>query len=292
MPEVEILRVFHWPGDPATYTADNAAGDEIMSETEESDFGLAELDEIGREFGVTRWSEATDDERAEHEKSSYVADRLLLIGWAEAPITRDDVERSYHQGHNGEPMVNVKVQNFDLPKGDAFAELLAEFEGEMDPRLMALPHDELRELIEGFIEKDWSTFFGMACERGYEEAEEDAKYNCFPDRKVKVWSAGRSGGWLVVEGLPDVDSWDVKLLTAWSQFSAFCKDAVADVPRAMAWHVLANCQDDLAGRVVRVELTLTLSDDDLDKAGNDPTEWDWQDMLDLNDDSTINVRKI
>lgn len=36
---------------------------------------------------------------------------------------------------------------------------------------------------------------------------------------VNVFSAGRSGGWLIVEGLPDVESWDAIALGKWSKFA-------------------------------------------------------------------------
>ena len=35
---------------------------------------------------------------------------------------------------------------------------------------------------------------------------------------VKSWSEGRSGGWLVVEGLPPVDEWDAIMLGKWRSF--------------------------------------------------------------------------
>ena len=93
-------------------------------------------------------------------------------------------------------------------------------------------------------------------------------------------------------GLPDVNEWGPDLLKAWKEFTEFCGEQVADIPRAMAWHVLANCEGDLAGRVMRVELAFTLSDADLDSAGNDPDEWDWRGMLDLDEDTELNVRRL
>lgn len=36
---------------------------------------------------------------------------------------------------------------------------------------------------------------------------------------LKVWSEGRQGGWLVVDGLPEVDSWDAPRVTAWGNFA-------------------------------------------------------------------------
>jgi hypothetical protein len=282
MPEIDVIHVWRVRNDPPAYEA--TTPDTSLIHTPDEHFGVQDLVEIGAEYGVDRWAERTDDDE--------FGEDVVLVGWAEAPIGRDDVERSYHQGHHrGEPMVDIKVHDTDLPTGAAFADLLSEFE--LDPLLAALPQGELRDLIQQFIAKDDdNAIFNMACESNFEVAENDAKWNFFPEYSVKIWTAGRQGGWLVVEGLPDVDSWDAKLLTAWSQFETSCQGLVADVPRAMAWHVLANRQAELAGRVVRVELTMVLSDADLDGVGNDPDQWDWRGMLDLGPDSSLRVKTL
>lgn len=44
--------------------------------------------------------------------------------------------------------------------------------------------------------------------------------------KAKVYSAGRSGGWLVVEGLPDLEKWDAVMLGKWSMFTKNCRRAM------------------------------------------------------------------
>jgi hypothetical protein len=281
MPEIDIVHVERYSSDPLAYAASTPDGSEVWSEDE--NFNVDSLVELAAEHGVTRWSEHTPDDGTD------LSDYVVLIGWAEAPITRDDVQRSYHRGQRGEPMLNVKVYSFDLPKGGAFAELVAEHE--LDSKLARLELSELRTLIEQYLEKhDWP--FGAACESNFEYASDRAKEDFFPSHNVKVWSAGRSGGWLLVDGLPDVDHWGPDLLTKWHEFAEFCKPLVADIPRASAWLVLANCQDELAERVVRVELTVTLSDDDLEEMGDDPTEWDWDGMLNLGMDSTVEVRKL
>jgi hypothetical protein len=209
----------------------------------------------------------------------------------DAPITRDAVRRSYHQDYEGKPMVNVKVQSFDLPDGDAFDDLVDGEFADLDPKLARLDRAELRAQVDRFLQQDGS-IFDVVCEGSYEYAEHHAQTTYFPDYSVRVWSAGRSGGWAVVEGLPDVDTWGPDLLTKWSEFETFCHELVADVPRGMAWHVLANCQDELAGRIMRFEVTLTLSDADLDKADEDPSEWEWRDMLGLDDTSKVYVRRL
>lgn len=51
----------------------------------------------------------------------------------------------------------------------------------------------------------YETWYSEACTAGFEEAEEDAKALFGSD--VKCYSAGRMGGWLVVQGLPEVEDW-------------------------------------------------------------------------------------
>jgi hypothetical protein len=281
MPEIDIIHVERYSSDPLAYSACTPDGSEVWSGDE--NFNVESLVELATEYGITRWSEHTPDD------GLGLSEYVVLVGWGEAPISRNDVQRSYHQGQNLEPMVNVKVHSFEIPKGEAFAELVSEHD--LDPKLARLDLTDLRTLVEQYLEKhEWP--FEAACESNFEYASDRAKEDFFPDHNVKVWSAGRSGGWLLVDGLPDVDSWGVGLLTKWNEFAKFCEPLVEDIPRSMAWNVLANAQDQLAGRIVRVELTLTLSDDDLDEMGNDPTEWHWDEMLNLSVDSEVEARKL
>jgi len=45
-------------------------------------------------------------------------------------------------------------------------------------------------------------------------------------RGLKVYQEGRSGGWLVVHGLPDVDEWDGKMLMKWRSLEVWAKAEV------------------------------------------------------------------
>jgi len=42
----------------------------------------------------------------------------------------------------------------------------------------------------------------------------------FPDFAVGVWQDGRSGGWLVVGGLPYAEDWDADMQEKWDRFAA------------------------------------------------------------------------
>jgi len=52
---------------------------------------------------------------------------------------------------------------------------------------------------------------------------------------VEVYSAGRSGGWLVVEGLADLESWDAVMVAKWGRFERAIK---AEVKYRMSWDVI------------------------------------------------------
>ena len=63
-----------------------------------------------------------------------------------------------------------------------------------------------------------------ARERFWEDVQEWAE-KCFGEG-VKVYCAGRSGGWAVVEGLPPLDGWDAIQLSKWAKFAKMCSREV------------------------------------------------------------------
>lgn len=53
------------------------------------------------------------------------------------------------------------------------------------------------------------------------------EYDYFPGYKVRVDCQGRSGGWLVVQGLPPVEDWDAVMVARWNKFQKAVKEDVA-----------------------------------------------------------------
>ena len=53
-------------------------------------------------------------------------------------------------------------------------------------------------------------------EQFWQDAQNDAEF--LFGKGVKVYAAGRSGGWLVVEGLPEVEGWNAIMLGKWALF--------------------------------------------------------------------------
>ncbi len=66
--------------------------------------------------------------------------------------------------------------------------------------------------------------FQFAQERFWEDTQEWAK-ECFGPG-VEVWSAGRSGGWAVVEGLLDLDGWNAIQVGKWAKFAKICRQEI------------------------------------------------------------------
>jgi hypothetical protein len=81
-------------------------------------------------------------------------------------------------------------------------------------------------------DEDLYWLFDAACQSGWENAQCDAD-NVF-DTAVTVRACGRSGGHLVVDGLPDIDSWDAVAVAKWGRFVRYCEAGVKNVPYEMA----------------------------------------------------------
>jgi hypothetical protein len=127
--------------------------------------------------------------------------------------SRDDVE-THTTGYYGPslPAVNVKV----YARTPAFPVVDA-------PGVSEEWYDAYAE------QNEW--LFDAACEGGRESIEMNAE-EIF-GAHVKVWFEGRSGGWAVVDGLPDLDEWDAVQLGKWRRFEKWAKQEAASVPEQM-----------------------------------------------------------
>lgn len=126
--------------------------------------------------------------------------------------TKDSVE--FHSEHYrpARPAVNVKVHNFVSPYKIA----------------------EHFKCSEKQAEKAIEFAFESACQQFWEDSTEHAQ-SIFGNN-VRVYSEGRSGGWLVVEGLKSFDEWDAIDLAKWRKFENECKSAV-EYLTSFAWCV-------------------------------------------------------
>ena len=129
----------------------------------------------------------------------------------------------YHDMGDGHPAVNIKIRSIrrDMER------LLPLSEGGDDHTTP--PEFTLKWIDQNMEEGHQSESWTIACEQGFEHAEEIAK-ELF-GANVKVYQEGRSGGWLVVHGLGDVESWGPEDLEAWNTFGIRVQAIAQDTPR-------------------------------------------------------------
>ena len=132
--------------------------------------------------------------------------------------SRDDVEtHSDGFGRYANPAVNVKIYG-DIR--DAYAEFVAE--ESPDPRFTL-------DWIEEHVSDDVldSTFWHV-CEFEFEYLADYAPE--ILGEGITVSREGRSGGWAVVEGLPEIEEWDAVRVAKWRKFERIAKEIAAGVP--------------------------------------------------------------
>lgn len=125
----------------------------------------------------------------------------------------------------GCPAVNVKCYEF-WPKNS-----------ERNPEW---PEDFTEEWARERLSEDTlSEWWWDACAFGFERLQTDAE-ECFPGWSVQVYSAGRSGGWAIVEGLPPVADWDAIMLSRWARYARWARQQADDVPYLTADMIYHN----------------------------------------------------
>lgn len=145
----------------------------------------------------------------------------------------------YRDGGTEYPSVNVKVYgNIDRVPLPLELGMVSSDGGQTFETITTEPgftHDWIDANVS---ERDMNIWWKMACQDGWEQAQAEAD-RLFPG-KVTVYSAGRSGGHLIVDGLPPVDEWDAIAVTRWHRFADHVRLIVSDIPRAMVWLINAN----------------------------------------------------
>jgi hypothetical protein len=158
-----------------------------------------------------------------------------------AHYTKSDVE--FHTdgyGDKSKPAVNVKVYGstwtIPLPYclgGVSHVEAPDVITYQYsDP---GFTHDWIEENIQDHVS---SEYFELACRDGVEMIESEAQ-TIFGNH-VKVYQEGRSGGWVIVDGIDDFESWDAVMLAKWHKFEAYAKNISRDVPYQMVSMIYMN----------------------------------------------------
>lgn len=190
-----------------------------------------------------------------------------------ANMKRDDIERRHHYGRAAVPAINVKHhfvlgaidKKFRGTRGPS-PFLCAECgtakhaHAAVRPRHRFVPGGEYTihefgddatfwewvDYVEEHVDDAWDWPRGLfaraediAREDGWERAKELA-YDVWGSGQVQVYQEGRSGGWLVVHGLGDIDEWDAIEVSRWARFQRGVKETVADLDYQFVWHLYEN----------------------------------------------------
>lgn len=142
--------------------------------------------------------------------------------------TRDDVS-THATGYHGSqlPAVNVKV--YTQIEG-AFADFAKN--ERPDARLTL-------DWIEEHVGDDGlDSIFWHACESEFEYLADYAP-EILGDG-VSVSQEGRSGGWAVVDGLPEIEDWDAVRLAKWRKFERIAREIADGVPYQMLGMIELN----------------------------------------------------
>lgn len=138
----------------------------------------------------------------------------------------------YRDVGDGHPAVNVKIRSI---RRDTERLLPLSLGGDDHT---TPPEFTLEWIDQNMKEGPQNEWWMIACEQGFELAEEVAK-ELF-GANVEVYQEGRSGGWLVVHGLGDVESWGTENLEAWNTFETRVQVIAEDTPRRWLEMVYLN----------------------------------------------------
>ena len=117
-------------------------------------------------------------------------------------FSKDDIEvHSEGYGRAGHPAVNVKVRTFSSRMAQRLAD---HYNIDDDARIETALEWAFESLQQGFWE-DAPTFAERYLSSAF-------------GGNLKVYSEGRSGGWLVVYGVGDIADWDAIRVSAWGRF--------------------------------------------------------------------------
>lgn len=151
--------------------------------------------------------------------------------------TKDDIEF-----HGGKPAVNVKVDTYlrhvKLPicLGGVSTRIGSQITWQYtEPEFTA-------EWVEENLDYEAIQFyFDNACEEGWQQLQDLADAIWLETWYApKVWSEGRSGGWAVVDGLPDVEDWNAVMLSKWRRFAKYAREVADDVPTQVMTTIYLN----------------------------------------------------
>jgi hypothetical protein len=156
------------------------------------------------------------------------------------PYTKEDVRTHYGSER---PAVNVKV--YDTLEDVSLPLCLGGVADLVDGRSEnfrwtytdeGFTHEWIREHVSDELA---DAIFWQACADAVEMIGEDAR-DIFDRWRVEIEQDGRSGGWIVVTGLPEIEEWDAVLLSKWRKFEKQCHAYRDDLMRSVVDSIYAN----------------------------------------------------
>lgn len=95
------------------------------------------------------------------------------------------------------------------------------------------------EWVENYLSEDFDNIsWAWACELAWEDLQDTANY-IFTEN-VRVEAVGRSGGWAVVHGLKDFESWNAIDLSRWARFAKCARLNTDDLMRVCLENIYCN----------------------------------------------------
>lgn len=146
---------------------------------------------------------------------------------------RDDVQTHSDGFRDRRPAVNVKVYKDLRDAWDGFAR-----EEQPDARFT------LEWIDDTVPDTTLDAVFWNSCAWEFEYLESWATGAdgdaLFPVDRVQLHPEGRSGGWIAVSGLPDVDEWDAVRIARWRKFERIAREIADGIPAQMLSSLYLN----------------------------------------------------
>jgi hypothetical protein len=136
---------------------------------------------------------------------------------------KTDIETHSDNGYGaGYPAVKVKVYHVGCDTSDVIAMFPTCSEAQAEKALEFAFTSECESFWDYWADTSGTYENGLTG---------SAEYAYFPGDKPRVYSAGRSGGWLIVQGLAPVEDWDAVMVARWAKFEKAVK---ADIKYRMS----------------------------------------------------------
>lgn len=143
-------------------------------------------------------------------------------------MKKADIE-TYYDNSRQYPSINVKWHSYVPRIVHDWKETGHEFSGDA----------AFWEWVENTAtDEQTQTAWDTAAQCGWEGAKQAA--SDVWGEQIQVFSAGRQGGHLIIDGLSDVDEWDAIQVSRWSRFARLVQSIMNDLDYQLIWHLYVN----------------------------------------------------